>query len=185
MIYLYVKTHNLTGLKYLGKTTSKDPHKYPGSGLRWTRHLKKHGYDYTTEIIFESEDKEEIKQEGLKYSCLWNIEESPDWANLKPESGEGGFSKSLNLGRKRKPGATEKWKSSMTQRNVLGKNNTEKMVAARRMKDNFSSNSDPEVIQKIKESKIKNGSTLKGKKLSPETIAKRTGVKRGPYKKRS
>jgi hypothetical protein len=40
-IYLYVKTHNNTGMKYLGKTTKPDPHKYPGSGKRWTRHLKK------------------------------------------------------------------------------------------------------------------------------------------------
>jgi hypothetical protein len=39
-IYLYVKTHNKTGLKYLGQTSQKDPHKYPGSGTRWRHHLK-------------------------------------------------------------------------------------------------------------------------------------------------
>jgi hypothetical protein len=31
-IYLYKKTHNITGLKYLGKTAQSNPYKYPGSG---------------------------------------------------------------------------------------------------------------------------------------------------------
>ena len=39
---LYVKTHNKTGLKYLGRTT-QDPYKYKGSGTYWRSHLKKHG----------------------------------------------------------------------------------------------------------------------------------------------
>ena len=30
-----------------------DPHKYPGSGLYWTRHLKEHGFDYNTEVLKE------------------------------------------------------------------------------------------------------------------------------------
>ncbi len=91
MIYLYVKTHNITGLKYLGKTKSKDPVAYRGSGLRWTRHIKKHGYDVTTYVIFQSEDPEEIKQMGLHYSRLWNVVESEEWANLREESGDGGW----------------------------------------------------------------------------------------------
>ena len=41
--YLYVKTHRITGLKYLGKT-KQDPYKYRGSGVYWTSHIKKHGY---------------------------------------------------------------------------------------------------------------------------------------------
>lgn len=89
-IYLYVKTHNKTGLKYLGKTKSKDPHKYPGSGLIWKRHLKKYGKDYTTEIIKECADLEAVEFWGQYYSNLWNIVESDEWANLKPETGEGG-----------------------------------------------------------------------------------------------
>jgi hypothetical protein len=36
---LYVKTHNITGLKYFGKTTN-DPFKYKGSGKYWLDHLK-------------------------------------------------------------------------------------------------------------------------------------------------
>lgn len=89
-MYLYVKTHNKTGLKYLGKTVCKDPHKYPGSGTVWIRHLKKHGYDYTTEILLETDNKEELVTQGIYYSNLWNIVESTEWANLKKESGDGG-----------------------------------------------------------------------------------------------
>lgn len=90
MIYLYIKTHRATGLKYLGKTSSKDPHSYPGSGKRWRAHLDKHGYDFDTEILLESNDPIKIKEAGLYYSKIWNIVEDVMWANLKPESGDGG-----------------------------------------------------------------------------------------------
>lgn len=89
-IYLYVKTHNKTGLKYLGQTASKNPHQYSGSGVYWKLHLEKHGYDYTTEILKECQTKEEVKELGLYYSNLWNIAESDEWANLKVEQGYGG-----------------------------------------------------------------------------------------------
>jgi hypothetical protein len=90
MIYLYVKIHRKTGLKYLGKTSSTDPIAYPGSGKRWRAHLDKHGYDFDTEILLESEDPVKIKEAGLQYSKMWNIVEDIKWANLKPESGDGG-----------------------------------------------------------------------------------------------
>jgi hypothetical protein len=90
MIYLYVKTHNKTGLKYLGKTTNKFPHLYKGSGKYWRLHCKKHGYDVTTEIIFQSQLQEDIKEKGLYYSKKWDIVNSDNWANLKEECGDGG-----------------------------------------------------------------------------------------------
>jgi len=89
MIYLYLKTHNKTGLKYLGKTI-RDPFKYKGSGKYWLRHLAKHGDDVTTEILFSANDKKEITEKGLYYSTLLNVVESSDFANLRPESGDGG-----------------------------------------------------------------------------------------------
>lgn len=94
-IYLYVKTHNKTGLRYLGKTISKDPHLYPGSGLYWIRHLKEHGFDYTTEILKECQTTKELKEWGIYYSQLWNIVDSDQWANLKPEDGDGGCKKGI------------------------------------------------------------------------------------------
>lgn len=90
MIYLYIKTHRKTGLKYLGKTSSSDPYSYPGSGKRWRAHLDKYGYDFDTKILLESDDPAKIKEAGLHYSNMWNVVDDASWANLKPESGDGG-----------------------------------------------------------------------------------------------
>jgi len=101
-IYLYKKTHNITGLLYLGKTTRSDPHKYKGSGIVWTRHIKKHGYDVTTEILKKCETLDDLRYWGLYYSELWDVVNATDgdgkkiWANLKPEEGQGWPSKIHN-----------------------------------------------------------------------------------------
>lgn len=92
MIYLYVKTHRKTGLKYLGKTISKDPYNYPGSGTRWSNHLNVHGKDSETIILLATNDISELKETGIFFSKLWNVVESDEWANLKPEEGDGGWS---------------------------------------------------------------------------------------------
>lgn len=89
IIYLYLKTHNITGLKYLGKTV-RDPFIYKGSGLHWSRHLAKHGNDVNTEILMECHSNDEVKKWGEYYSNLWNVVESLEFANLKLESGDGG-----------------------------------------------------------------------------------------------
>ena len=94
MTTLYVKTHNVTGLKYFGKTmydiNSKDFKKYKGSGKYWVNHLKVHGKDVTTEIhaIFdEITQRDELVATALKFSEENNIVESKEWANMKPENG--------------------------------------------------------------------------------------------------
>ena len=95
IIYLYVKTHNKTDLKYLGKTIAKNPHKYRGSGDYWKRHIKEHGYDVHTEILRECQSDEEVRQWGLYYSELWDVVKERDehgkktWANLMEEAGDG------------------------------------------------------------------------------------------------
>ena len=86
---LYVKTHSTTGLKYLGFTAKDDPHKYPGSGFHWRKHLKCHGKKYTTDIILETDDLQMIRDQGIYYSQLWDVVKSANWANEKPESGPG------------------------------------------------------------------------------------------------
>ena len=95
-IYLYKKTHNKTGMQYLGKTSQPDPHKYKGSGLYWSNHIRKHGYDVRTEILQECTDLAEVKQWGKYYSELWGIVESNKWANMKPEEGDGAPSGNYN-----------------------------------------------------------------------------------------
>jgi len=90
--YLYVKTHRITGLKYLGQT-KKDPLKYKGSGLDWLTHIKQYGYDVHTEILLTTDSQQERNNWGRYYSKLWNIVAGQDdygnkiWANRIPESG--------------------------------------------------------------------------------------------------
>ena len=88
--YLYVKTHTITGLMYLGYTKCPDPHKYKGSGTLWLNHLNKHGYLYDTKILQRCFSKTAIKSWGMFYSTLWSVSSSKKWANLKDESGDGG-----------------------------------------------------------------------------------------------
>lgn len=88
-IYLYKKTHNKTGMQYLGKT-KQDPFKYKGSGLVWQEHINEHGTDISTEILRECSSPEELSHWGRYYSKLWNVVESSEWANKIPETGGGG-----------------------------------------------------------------------------------------------
>lgn len=94
MIHLYVKQHNVTGLKYFGMTKSKDPIKYPGSGLHWKRHCKIHGKsDITTTIVgsYDNKDIEIAREFAIKFSADNNIVESEEWANLIVEDLNNGF----------------------------------------------------------------------------------------------
>ena len=91
--YLYVKTHNITGLKYFGKTTKSNPHAYKGFGNYWLNHLKIHGKDISTEIIGFFENKDECMKAALKFSEDNNIVNALDedgkkvWANQIIENG--------------------------------------------------------------------------------------------------
>lgn len=101
---LYIKTHNITGLKYFGKTTG-DPFKYKGSGKYWTDHLKKHGNDVTTEIVGYFIDKKLCEEFALNFSKENNIVRSLNehgkkiWANQVDENGlDGGNTNRTNYG---------------------------------------------------------------------------------------
>jgi hypothetical protein len=89
---LYIKEHSLTGLKYFGKTTNKDVHKYLGSGIRWTHHIKKHGKEHVA-TIWVSEpfiDKDLLEEFATFMSEELDIVNSNKWANLVIENGISG-----------------------------------------------------------------------------------------------
>lgn len=172
-MYLYVKTHNKTGLKYLGKTSNKDPHNYPGSGIVWKRHLEKYGYDYTTEILLETDNIQEIKEKGIYYSLLWNVVDSDDWANLINEQGDGGDTSN-----------SENWKLSLERRRgtyvkeknpFYGKTHTEETkiklskLASKQWKN----------IPKSEEHKRKISESNTGKVFSEERKQKISNAKKG------
>ena len=93
MLYLLVKEHNLTGLKYLCKKTAHsfdECEKYKGSGVYWKKHLIKYGNNVSTTCLFITEDKEEFKKIATEYSLKFDVVNSKEWANLIIEEGQGG-----------------------------------------------------------------------------------------------
>ena len=93
MLYLLVKEHNLTGLKYLCKKSARsfdECKKYKGSGVYWKKHLAKHGNDVSTTCLFVTKDKQEFKKIATKYSKEYDVVNSKQWANLIVEEGQGG-----------------------------------------------------------------------------------------------
>lgn len=90
-VRLYIKKCSHCGLKYFGKTKSKDIESYPGSGTYWTSHLKKHAaksiHVWNSDWYYD----ESIARFALKFSRINKIVQSDLWANLKEENGlEGG-----------------------------------------------------------------------------------------------
>lgn len=67
---LYVKTHKITGLKYLGQTT-KNPYTYKGSGIDWKKHICEYGNDLITEILYQGPDREEMKKSKMVHTVLF------------------------------------------------------------------------------------------------------------------
>jgi len=88
--YLYIKRHKITGLKYFGKTVSKDPYKYKGSGRYWSDHIKKHGDHIETLWVKEFNNLQKLQRFASLFSKLNHIVKSSDWANLMEENGIGG-----------------------------------------------------------------------------------------------
>lgn len=173
--YLYVKTHNITGLKYFGKTTG-DPFKYRGSGKYWIDHLKIHGNDVSTEIVGLFEDKDECVATALNFSTVNNIVHAVNednkkiWANQIIENGIDGGATRYG------PHSTEtKQKISAAQ---TGKNISEevknKIKEARKLQD-MSHMKKP----KSAEQKKKISESLAGRKRSPVSIFKTAEKLRG------
>ncbi len=89
--YIYVK-QSPSGMLYLGRTSSKDPNKYIGSGTYWLNHLSANKYrakDIKTWILDKVNTHQQLRELGRYYSKLFNVSKSDSWANLKDEEGEG------------------------------------------------------------------------------------------------
>lgn len=113
MIRLLLKTHSVTGLKYLCKTTKDDYSSYNGSGVYWRKHLREFGTDHTTLLLFETEDREEFKRYATEISRWLDVVQSNEFANKMLETGTGGSTVS---GRRRiTDGRVEKYISSLEQ----------------------------------------------------------------------
>jgi hypothetical protein len=184
--YLYIKTHNTTGLKYFGKTTG-NPFEYRGSGKHWLSHIKKHGYDVSTEVLGYYTTPDECKHAALKFSQENHIVESKNWANMIDENGlDGGDTQRKNYTphsiqtkrkisesnqghtpwNKGKIGATPGNRSPRTpeqkekiSRSLYGRSRSQESIS--KTADKLRGRKRPDVADK-----------LRGIKRSPETIAK-------------
>lgn len=155
--YLYIKTHNITGLKYFGKTTN-DPHKYLGSGKRWRAHLRVHGNDIRTEILGYYINEVECRIAANTFSRDNDIAGSEMWANLIAENGTDGGA----------TGRTNYSPMSDETKEKLSKSNKGKKPWNTGLRGVTPGNKKPKTI----EQKKKISQSLTGRKRSPESVAK-------------
>lgn len=112
---IYIKTHNKTGLKYLGWTQETDPTKYQGSGTYWKSHIKKHGYDVSTEIVCQTELYMVALITAMECNEKWDPKNNEEFANLQDEDLNTGLRSAstrelmslAKLGKKRPPRTPE------------------------------------------------------------------------------
>ena len=155
-IILYLKESPM-GLKYLGKCVNRNPYLYIGSGKRWKNHIRKHNLtaaDIKTTILLDTEDETEFKKIAEYYSTLWNVVESNEFANLRPENGDGGWGHLKGIPK------SDEWKKFMSDR-IRTPEERKKMSDARKG------------IVFSKETKKKMSIARSQQKDSPERIAKR------------
>lgn len=166
--YLYIKQCNTTGLKYFGKTVSKDPVKYKGSGKYWLRHIEKYGNNVTTVWHQLFTDQDTLVEYALRFSETNNIVESKDWANLKPENGLwGGGVKGAKI--KRTPEHNKKISDAINKHNLeTGKTHKPKVkVKKARQQTKSGWKWSEEAKAKLSAQRKENGPWNKGKKMQP------------------
>ncbi len=186
-IYLYIKQHSITKLKYFGKTMKIDPFKYLGSGTRWLRHINKHGKEHVVTLeVWGFDDLDMCSEFALAFSEKHDIVKSAEWANLMPENGRDGLPTNFNghMTTARRKQNSEQWLT----------NNPNNLPGAReRMSARVSGDKNPakrpEVREKLRgtkgralphnhytgwsqETKDKISNSLKGHVRSAESIAK-------------
>lgn len=88
IIYLYVKTHLITEMKYFGRTV-RDPQTYNGSGQAWLDHLREFGSIVRTEIVGTFNSKLEARTAAIDFCYANRVMESPQWLNHNLETAGG------------------------------------------------------------------------------------------------
>lgn len=151
--WLYIKKHNITGLKYFGKTVKNDPTKYTGSGKYWKAHLTKHGNDITTIWCELFTDRNLLIEQALLISKENNIIDSADWANLKFENGIDGGNVGMQM-------------SDETKKKLSVANTGKKQTPETRNKRS-TSNKGKHHFPKSEETKNKISNSLAGRKRGP------------------
>lgn len=114
---LYIKKCSHCDLKYFGKTSADNIKNYPGSGLYWSNHLKKHNsvsiHLWNSDWYYDTS----ICRFALKFSSINRIVESDSWANVKNENGlDGGGPGTSGAKKISNTRLSEEWKESVGKR---------------------------------------------------------------------
>jgi hypothetical protein len=94
MIHLYIKKCSHCKLLYFGRTEAEDPHKYPGSGIYWKRHLRKHNAVPETLKVRSFKSQSACTKAALAFSKRYDIVNDRNesgkkiWANQVAENGK-------------------------------------------------------------------------------------------------
>ena len=168
-IYLYIKTHQKTGLKYFGKT-SRNPYTYKGSGKYWKLHLRKHGNHVDTEVL-GCYTEDEVEDVALKFSKDNNIAESSEWANLIDENGlDGGYTGEIWNKGKKCPPLSEEHKNklrSALKNHIVSEETKAKISAATKGK------------KRTEEQRARASAAMTGKKRKPHTEETKAKIRAG------
>lgn len=154
--------------------TINNPFKYMGSGKYWKLHLKKHNLtpkQITTTVLFESYNRDEIREKGIYYSALWDVVKDEKWANLIPETGEGCYGAVLSketrekiskAGMGRIPSEATRKKISESNKGRISSDETKKKISSSHKGKPGIKHSQKtiELLKNIKTGKTKKGVTV-------------------------
>lgn len=189
MIYLYIKKHLNTGVKYFGMTKSRNPFKYSGSGSYWRNHLKIHGKELVETIeVYGFDDQRLCTEFALKFSKDNDIVASNEWANLVYEDGYNGNTgfKHTNQTKSKISKASKSMIRTDEHKRKISESNKNR-IHSQQSKDNMS-NGRKHIIGSLapmhgkkhsEESKFKMSRSATGKIVSEETKLKISKGKQG------
>jgi len=202
-IHLYVKKCTHCELRYFGKTMGSDPISYTGSGIYWKDHLKKHNSKQETLELFSFYDEEEARDFAIKFSEDNNIVESKEWANLIVENISGGrisgWQHTEETRQKMRNPKSNSAKMGKYERTQEWKDNKSKILLGKEPWNKGKTGVYSEAtLCAFRENARNRGDVWKEKqsiaqKSRPKELMKeagrksglaRTGIKRGPYKKK-
>lgn len=170
---LYVKTHNVTGLKYFGKMITTKKY-YRGSGTYWLRHLAIHGNDVNTEILGTFMDEIECILYAIEFSVMHNIVKSSEWANLMIETGHCGGDTSSYKSPEERLTSVEKRRITMAKKTDAEKQAI-KLKNSEGVKRYITENKDAH-LERSRKGSVNRKNT--GWKHSPQTLEKLTEINR-------
>src|SRR5579859_2478352 len=87
--FIYHWTNNINGKRYVGRHEGSIDDGYIGSGVAFTRAIKKYGIENFTRTILEECSSEMLKDREQYYLDLYNAAYDDNFYNIAPEASSG------------------------------------------------------------------------------------------------